>query len=247
MDNRIAIIGDIHGCIEELRELHAKIVAEGVDAIYHLGDLVDRGPDSPAVVQFCRKNKILGVMGNHESSLLSLLDKSRSPHFDTEAVSQAKSERMKILAKLKSDDLTYLKALPKLHLLESHQTVLVHGGLWPGRELWQQDRSILYLQVINPSRPHEIRWTSKFGEYSLEQSRAEGYAPWAELYDGPQRIIYGHTVFEEPQILGNTVGVDTGCVFGGKLTAVLLPDLRFISVKAGKAYALRKAGYEGES
>lgn len=243
MDKRIAIIGDIHGCIDELQELHSNLRSEGIDTIYHLGDLIDRGPDSPAVVSFCRENEIQGVMGNHESSLLSLLEKSRSGQIRSESITQAKSDRMAILGRLNSDDLTYIKSLPKLHVLDRFQTVLVHGGMWPGRELWEQDRSILYLQVINPQRPHELRWTAKEGEYSLAQSRAEGFAPWPEFYDGPHQVVYGHTVVPEPSVIGKTVGIDTGCVYGGKLTAAILPGLNFLSVEARRAYAPRKAGW----
>ncbi len=240
MTRRKAIIGDIHGCIEELKELHAKLKALGIDEIYHLGDLVDRGPDSPGVVRFCRQNDIKGVMGNHESSLLSLIDRKKSPGFDPRTLGREKMAKWDIARALSSEDIAYIRALPKLHVLADDKLVLVHGGLWPKRNLWDQDRSILYLRVIHPDRPGEVRWLNKPGEYTLEQSRREGFAPWYELYDGSEHVLYGHTVNSKPLVHGQTVGIDTGCVYGGQLTAYVIPDKTFVHVEARRIYAKRK-------
>lgn len=241
MPMRTAIIGDVHGCLAELVELCALLRADGVHRIFHLGDLVDRGPDSAGVVKYCRENRIQGIMGNHESSLLALNEKVRSHYFDPRTLTPDKQIRVKILQAMKREDIAYLKLLPKLHALDEFNTVLVHGGLWPNRSLWHQDRSILYLQVIHPDRPGDVRWTSREGSYTLAQSRAEGFAPWQELYNGNEQVVYGHSVFEEPNIHGNTIGIDTGCVYGGKLTALVLPEKKFISVKAKAAYVERRA------
>lgn len=234
-----AIIGDIHGCITELVELHRLLIQEGIEEIYHLGDLVDRGPDSPAVVRYCRENGFRGVMGNHESSLLALIDRSRSPQFHPSSLTREKQGKWDIARALSAEDIAYLRALPKLHVLEGENMVLVHGGLWPGRSLWDQDRSILYLRVINPQKPGEVRWIERPGEYTLEDSRREGYAPWHELYDGPEEVIYGHTVYDRPQDHNRTFGIDTGCVYGGYLTAFMLPKRSYLQVKAKRAYAIK--------
>ncbi len=234
-----AIIGDIHGCITELKELHEVLKAQGIEEFYHLGDLVDRGPDSPGVVRYCRLNGFRGVMGNHESSLLALIDRSKSPQFHPSMLPVEKIDRWDIARALSTEDIQYIRALPKLHVLDDSKVVLVHGGLWPKRNLWEQDRSILYLQVIHPDKPGDVRWTQRPGLYTLEESRAEGYSPWQELYDGDEEVIYGHSVFSEPNSQKLTLGIDTGCVYGGSLTAYVLPDRRFVQVKAHRAYSTR--------
>lgn len=89
MASRIAIIGDIHGCVDELIALHEKLRAENITEIYHLGDLVDRGPDSVGVVRYCRENGFRGVMGNHESSLLNVIDRMAKPVFAPSKISTA--------------------------------------------------------------------------------------------------------------------------------------------------------------
>ena len=239
MTRKKAIIGDIHGCIAELTRLHALLIAEGIEEFYHLGDLVDRGPDSRAVVQYCRIHGIRGVMGNHESSLLALIDRSKSSEFNPSQLSVERQGKWQLAQSLTADDIVYIRSLPKLHVLEEEKLVLVHGGLWPNRAIWEQDRSILYLQVIHPDRPGEVRWTERPGEYSLAESRALGFAPWQELYDGEEKVVYGHTVFEQPSMQGLTIGIDTGCVYGGSLTALVIPEYTFVSVAAHNAYASR--------
>ncbi len=243
MASRIAIIGDIHGCIDELKALHEKLRSESITEIYHLGDLVDRGPDSVGVVRYCRENGITGVMGNHESSLLNVIDQMNKPDFDPSKMSAAKGERLAIAQGLSVDDIAYIRALPKLHVIDEHNLILVHAGLFPGRAIHEQDRTVLYMQMIHPDRPGDIRWTRKQGQYTNEESRAHGYASWQELYDGAERVIYGHTLYSEPNIQGLTTGIDTGCVFGGSLTAVIIPDEKIIQVKAKKKYAERHEGY----
>jgi predicted phosphodiesterase len=232
-----AIIGDIHGCLSELKELHEVLKAQGIEDYYHLGDMIDRGPDSPGVVRYCRVNGFRGVMGNHESSLLALIDRSKSPHFQASKLPVEKLARWDIARALSSKDIQYIRSLPKLHVFDDLKIVLVHGGLWPNRSLWEQDRSILYLQVIHPNKPGEVRWTRRPGLYTLEESRAEGFSPWQELYDGEEEVVYGHSVFAKPSFQKSTLGIDTGCVYGGYLTAYVLPDRRFVQVKAHRAYA----------
>ncbi len=239
MGVRRAIIGDIHGCITELRELLSLLQSEGIEEIYHLGDLVDRGPDSLAVIRLCRELGLKGVMGNHESSLLALYDRSRSPDFQSQDLPREKRNKWEIAKAMSPEDLGYIRSLPKLHLLEDENLVLVHGGLWPKRSLAEQDRSVLYLRVIHPDRPGEVRWMEKPGHYTLEESRKAGFAPWYEIYDGSESVVYGHTVVDQPRLHGRTIGIDTGCVYGGSLTAYVLPEREFRQVKAKASYARR--------
>ena len=138
----------------------------------------------------------------------------------------------------------YLESLPFLHVSDELETVLVHGGLYPEIELWQQiPHAMIRAQLIHTQRPiGDIRWweTDKEGR-SEESNRAEGWVRWYEVYDHPYLCVYGHSVFKEPyyhvnKVGGRSLGIDTGCVFGGTLTAVVLPEMKFISVPACREY-----------
>jgi predicted phosphodiesterase len=232
MKNRIAIIGDIHGCIDELKELLELIDNEGVPTIYHLGDLVDRGPDSGAVVSLLRRRGIFGVMGNHESKLLALLQRGPASQIRDED-----KRRSALSISADSANLEYLKSLPRLHYIGEvleRPVVLVHAGLWPGLPLYRQPFSVMMAQLIKADTPGEVAWLTD------ENARKKGLLPWWELWDGEEIAVFGHTVFHEPQLMNRTIGLDTGCVFGGRLTALILPDFRFLSVKAKARYAERE-------
>lgn len=229
---RIAIIGDVHGCITELTEMLELLKAERLDGIYHLGDLVDRGPDSGAVVSLVRRQNISGIMGNHESKLLDLIQKG-SP-------SSIKDEDKRRSAESVSGDpenLNYLRSLPRIHFIAGvieKPIVLVHAGLWPRIPLWKQPFAVMMAQLIDPNKPGSVAWLSD------KEAKARGFVPWWEVWDGEETAVFGHTVFQEPQILGRAIGIDTGCVFGGSLTALILPDMRFVQVKAKREYASRE-------
>lgn len=232
MKKRIAIIGDIHGCIDELTELLDRLRAEQLDAIYHLGDLVDRGPDSGAVVSLMRRQGIAGVMGNHESKLLDLLKKSKPKDIKSE-------DKRRSAESLSANpgSMEYVAALPRIHLIDDVLPVpvaLVHAGFWPRLPLWKQPFAVMMAQRIDPDKPGSAAWLSD------EKAKAEGLVPWWDVWDGEETVVFGHTVFQEPQVFGQTIGIDTGCVFGGALTALILPDMTFIQVRAKRQYSFRE-------
>lgn len=230
-ERKIAIIGDVHGCFEELSELVSILRKEGVEDIFHLGDLIDRGPDSGAVVDFVIRNNISGVLGNHESSILN------SKYVDSSKIRNTEKKRSKEALDKVAVAWDYLFSLPKLHVIDGlldYPVVLVHGGLWPVVPLYRQPKSVLFAQLIDKNRPGKTAWTTD------EESIAKGFVPWWEAYDGEEYVFFGHTVFEKPFIKNRIVGLDTGCVFGGHLTAVILPDMKFVQVKAKKTYSIRK-------
>lgn len=234
---RRAFIGDIHGCIDELKELYQLLQAKGIDEVWHTGDLVDRGPDSGAVVQFCRENKIRGVLGNHESTILPYRFK-----FNSEIPQNL--EKNRTCHSIRSElDWDYLASLPPLHVFDDEKIILVHGGLYPGLPLYAQPKeAMIRLQLIHLDQIGTTKW------FDLDQDgvseavhRAQGWMRWYEAYDLDYDLVYGHSVNENPHIYsgqagGRTIGIDTGVCYGGQLTAVILPSLEFISVPAKKIY-----------
>lgn len=229
---RAAVIGDVHGCFDEFQELYQMLLHESLDEIRHAGDLVDRGPDSGAVVDFCRRNKISGVVGNHESVLLERFRKGLGRKLN--------EDKERTFASIRNPaDWDYLSSLPHLHVDDTLRTVYVHGGLYPGINLTNQPpKAVTTVQLIRPNGViGETRWFGVDTKGRTEaENRAEGWVRWYELCDHPYTVVYGHSVYESPLIYKNTIGIDTGCVFGGRLTAVILPERKFISIPAKRQY-----------
>ncbi len=229
MERRIAVIGDIHGCHMELSQLLQELHSEGVTEIYHLGDLVDRGPDSGKVLELVLQHGIKGVMGNHESRLLDIR-RHRG------GIKNPDKKRSSLALDQTPGAWEYLESLPRVHVIDdflSESLILVHGGLWPYIPLYAQPFAVLMAQLVDPDKPGAVAWLNN------QKAKEQGYAPWWEIYDGQEYVCFGHTVFDKVQIHGRTIGLDTGCVFGGALTALILPDFRYIQVKARETYAKR--------
>lgn len=243
---RIAVIGDIHGCIDELVELYAKLRLLSLCGIYHAGDLVDRGPDSGAVIDFCRENGIQGVLGNHEESILGWWRR-----YKEEGIVPNNKDKARTLSQLNDERVAYMQSLPKLHVFDQFKTVLVHGGLWPGRGLHQQPHNIIRAQMIHQDEDKlgRTRWWGKdapngASKKTEAESYLEGWRRWYEIYDWDYNVVFGHSVFKDPFVHESVagakcVGVDQGGCFGGFLTAVILPDMQFVQVRAHRTYTGR--------
>jgi predicted phosphodiesterase len=246
---RRAFIGDIHGCIDELEALYQLIQATGVEEIWHTGDLVDRGPDSGAVIQFCRENDIRGVLGNHESAILPY-------RFKFNQLIPKDPEKNRTCHSIRSDlNWDYLEALPPLHVFDDTKTILVHGGIYPELPLYAQPKeAIIRLQLIHRDQIGTTKWFGLDQDgISEEVNRSNGWKRWYEAYDLPYDLVYGHSVYKTPLIKkglqgGRTIGIDTGVCYGGHLTAVILPELEVISIPAKKTYFRAKRPFNtGES
>jgi predicted phosphodiesterase len=217
MNGRIIAIGDIHGCHLEFNELLERLELTPTDQLILLGDLVNRGPDSNRVIDLAKANRAISLMGNHELRLLNYRrtqDTVFSKENDTETAD-----------KFRPEDWAYLEAMPLTHYVEELQTVFVHGGFLPNEPWQKQPASVVTrIQVIDA--------------HGKPRKRAdEPDAPaWADLWNGPPFVVYGHTPRPEVYKLKWSVGIDTACVMGGHLTAYVLPEKRIVQVKARKTY-----------
>jgi hypothetical protein len=253
---RIAVIGDVPGCVAEFEELLAHLEWCSVDEIWTVGDLVDRGPDSHGVIQLCRDKGVRSVMGNHDQSIIDHYERhllsGQSPKNDDKA---------KTIKQLTPEDVDYLRRLPPLHVFDKLGLVVVHGGLWPGLALHQQPKNVIRAQLINPYRLYESRWwgpdaMEHRSQKSEEESRREGFERWYRLYDHSFDCIYGHSTWAQPMIhqnkgAGRTIGIDTGSCFGGSVTACIYGIDRnpsFLSVKAKELWfpAARRCFWEAD-
>ena len=171
---RIATIGDIHGCIIEFKELLNKLEWLSLDEIWALGDLVDRGPESGQVVELCRKKGIKAVMGNHDSSLLSLRMRMK-----TKGLIPQNPDKYKSIQQLGEKDWKYLQNLPKLHIIDPLGLILVHGGVWPALEWYKQPDAVIRAQLIHPTRLENRWWGRDATKHKCgkteEESKKEGF------------------------------------------------------------------------
>jgi predicted phosphodiesterase len=213
---RTVVIGDVHGCREELEELLAACSVTAADDVVLVGDLVAKGPDSAGVVELCRERRLRAVLGNHDAKVLAI----RSG----EETKPPKSIHVEVAQRLSAEAWEYLASLPLWIRLEGHRALVVHAGLAPGVPVEQQRREdLLNLRSIRPDGR-----TSK---------RAEDGVPWASVWPGPEHVFFGHDAMRGLQQYAHATGLDTGCVYGGSLTAQVLPERRLVSVRARRVWA----------
>jgi serine/threonine protein phosphatase 1 len=214
---RLIAIGDIHGCHQEFADLLDKLQLERDDRLVLLGDLINRGPDSCKVLDLARAHDAISLLGNHELRLLK--------YRRTGDKKLLKEHDLDTYERLRPQDWTYLENMLLTYEERELNTVLVHGGFLPGIP-WQKQPAevITRIQVVNDR-----------GEPAKRADEPDAPA-WADLWMGPPFVIYGHTPRPEIYKLKWSVGIDTGCVMGGLLTACVLPEKRFFQVKARSAY-----------
>jgi hypothetical protein len=214
---RTIVVGDLHGCVDELRDLMRACGYAPGDRLVAVGDLVAKGPDSQGVVQLLREEGGLAVMGNHDAHALKAHEKGES----------SKPERRQLLETLTKPDWAYLAALPYHRRLGPERagatdTAVVHAGAVAGVPLERQDHEhLLTLRSI--------------ADDGTPTKKIEG-TPWAALWQGPERLVFGHDAIRGLQEYPMATGLDTGCVYGGKLTALLLPERKLVSVNARRSY-----------
>lgn len=204
---RHLIIGDIHGCYEELMQLLELANLQADEILVSVGDIVDRGADSLKVYEFFKNRpNSLVIMGNHERKHLRQV-----LSFGQEIVKMQMGEKY-------PEFLEWLKTLP--YFYETEAAIVVHGGFENGVALASQREDVLSGATA--------------GEKYLQTLYGEKY--WSDFYSGEKPIIWGHHVTgDAPMILPNKVyGIDTGACHGGYLTAISLPDFEIFQVKAAK-------------
>lgn len=235
-NKRTIIVGDIHGCIDELDELIKTLSYDkNSDRLILLGDLIDRGPDSVAVVARARAMDLECVMGNHDYKFLKWFRSagSRNDVYD----------RHPYYSKFSDADINYIARMSDY--IKTDNTVIVHGGLRAHIPLAKQSKEDLYYirYMDKDMRFVSLKKINKFGKEEL------GAKFWTEFWKGPESAVYGHNVhsYEIPLIEEvapgvSCYGLDTGCCFGGKLTALILETKEIVQVQAKMAYY--KSDYE---
>lgn len=227
---RTLFVGDVHGCSDELRKLLALARLGPADEVVFVGDLVARGPDSRGVLRLFRELGARSVLGNHERRLLEVRE-ARSRGESGPHISRAAEQ---LYASLDAEDWASLASeTPTLELPE-HDVRVVHGGVVPGRAVEAHDLDTLT----------RMRSLGADGE----PSDSFDVVPWAASYLSPPHVVFGHNALAGLQLYPYATGLDTGCVYGGSLTGLLLGEgeqvpqafdqrrTRLLSVPAARRY-----------
>lgn len=213
MSARTIVIGDIHGCYDELRDLLDRLGVGADDRLVCVGDLIVKGPKNREVLDlFIDDKRFASVVGNHDHALRA--------HWRGERPSLKPAQR-RAHDELSDDReryAAYLDALPYSLTLPSGDAV-VHAGVRPSLRLDEQaPEDLMGLRTLGPER----------------KSR-EG-VPWYEVYRGAERVLFGHWPASAPRRGLRALGLDTGCVYGYHLSAYVVETDALVSVPARRAY-----------
>jgi len=229
---RNIIVSDIHGCIEEFDELIKTLQYDkNNDRIILLGDLIDRGPDSVGVVRRATEMDLECVMGNHEAKFLRWF-RNRGSRRDVH-------EPKPHYTQFSDQDINYIGRMYPYIKIPEHNVIVVHGGLRANIKVEDQKKDDLYYlrYVDKDAKFISLRKISELG------IAASGAHFWTEFWTGPESIVYGHNVhsYTDPLIQEvapgvSCYGLDTGCCFGGRLTALILETKEIVQVQAKKIY-----------
>ena len=199
-NRRTLIVGDVHGCPDELEALLAKArYAQGADRVVLVGDVVVRGPDSRRTLAIARELGASVVRGNHEHRLLA----------GRAGTARLGPNHRRVAADLSKDGWRFLEEMPLWLDLPEHDVRVVHAGVVPGRDMKDAPHDALL----------RMRTIDAKGDWSDRRDLGE---LWGTRYVGPPHVVFGHNARAEPQLHPWATGIDTGCVYGGNLTAVVL-------------------------
>lgn len=213
---RTIVIGDIHGCFDELTDLIRLVELRADDRVIAVGDLIVKGEKNREVLDlFIDDERFSSVVGNHDRALRQ--------RWRGEPVRLTKAQRKASLELEPNREryANYLKRLPYMIDLDSH--LVVHAGVRPGVALKHQmasDLTEMRTMGANPARRKGV--------------------PWYDVYRGRKTVLFGHWPAKEPRRAAHAIGLDTGCVYGGRLTAFILESNQLLSVPARRSYDGRR-------
>jgi hypothetical protein len=216
MQKRTIFIWDVHGCYDELIALCEKFILTSEDHLYFTGDIINKWPKSLEVVEWIQSRpNTWSVIGNHEYYVLTEPEDIPDKHITGEVgrwiLGTETQERLRPLKDLLKDHKDWLLSLP--HYIEKEDFILVHGWIHP--ELGAETP----LEIATLIREHDGK-------------------PWYEHYTGAKPIIYGHWATDGLRIRPNTIWLDSGCVFGGHLSAYILETREIVQVRAHRVHKM---------
>ncbi len=218
----LLIVGDIHGCFDELKDLmDTNYIDNENTCVLFVGDLVNKGPKSPEVVEYVKRNGWYSVRGNHDEISMKekiCLKKGIEP-----------APKVKWVANLPEESLDWLLDLPYAIHVPSRMIIVAHAGLLPGTALENQTPdAFLHIRCV--------KWNGLDWEWIRKYLVEDGYKLWGEVWSGPEHIYFGHDARRFFQKYKYATGLDTACVYGKELTAVYPLTGKIIQLNAHHNY-----------
>jgi diadenosine tetraphosphatase ApaH/serine/threonine PP2A family protein phosphatase len=239
---RCDVIGDVHGCYDELAELlvtlghedllDPEIPPAGSDrkpSVIFVGDIVDRGDkivqSLSLVHRLCRRGHALAVVGNHDDRFLRWLSgrKVQIRHGLEQTVDEFRALKKREQREWGKELIDFFSALPWALRIDEGRAIVAHAA-------W-------HAELHDEPSFDKLRSYTLYGP-TTGRTTPEGFPEridWAPDYHGPELVIFGHQVYDAPYLHEHAIGIDTGCVFGGALTALRYPTLEIVSVKSRRA------------
>jgi len=204
--DRTIVVGDVHGCYFELRALIEEIGVRPRDRLFFVGDLITKGPANREVLDFVRATRHCVSVVGNNELALLRFWRDKSA-----VLTRPQRQTMTALGAAFEPYMQWMAGFPRL--IEMNDFVVVHSGLRPGVALERQ----------------------KVDDLTQLRTLEDSGVPWFDQYEG-KTAVFGHWVFDAPLLRKNAIGIDTGCVYGNTLSAVIFPERRLVSVPAVKAY-----------
>ena len=242
---RIIIIGDLHGCWREADDMLESLRITDDDVVIFAGDIVDRGEHSGRCVDLAMQYR--AVLGNHDEKALKYQKQRASDALFDPALMPATHRRT--FDQLRPAHYRWMASLPHVIRLPQYGSAVVHAGALAGRSLEEQTIThLLRIQIVNPEKGNDHNywaWDRNVNshENALKVAPDDSYRFWTHFWNGPERIIFGHSVLDKPLITEHAIGIDGGCCFGRELWAWVLPDERLHRVPSRQPKGVEWVGY----
>ena len=213
--NKLIIYGDIHGCYDEFISLRNKINHQKDDIEVCVGDIITKGKNSVKTLNFIIKNNIKSIRGNHEDKIIRYFNHQKSNKKNPIVLD---NDEQNIIDNLTEKYIQFLENLPLF--LRFENITIVHGGL-------QNHMNLDNLSEKDKQKILRLRYLDENYEFLAYGKEDEKSIFWADLYDGNQGfIVYGHQWFQEIKKSKFALGIDTGCVYGNQLSAIVFPNIK---------------------
>lgn len=221
MNARTLIIGDVHGCSAELSALIERFgPIAGKDRLVQVGDLINKGPDTLGCVRIAEQWGMQCVLGNHEAKLLAIAEK---------AMSACTPKEFAFWGRMGSDPQAVVQFVRKMPLwLDLPQCLVVHAGLEPGKNTLKEMSKRVLISIRT--------WDGQ----GVELDRPSDPA-WYDCIRWPKTVVFGHWALRGLVDRPDVKGLDTGCVYGGRLTGWCPEEDRFYFVQAQREYVPMQA------
>jgi protein phosphatase len=246
---RCDVIGDIHGCYDELVDLLRELGHEDLldpdisparegekPRLVFVGDIVDRGdkivPALRLVHRLCTRGHALTVVGNHDDRFLRWLcgRKVQIRHGLEESVAQFEAIAEPERSRWRDELIEFISMLPWALHLDRGRLIVAHAA-------W-------HAELHDERSPDRLRAYTMYGP-TTGNTTPEGFPEridWAPNFEGPELVVFGHQVYDAPYWHEHAIGIDTGCVFGGALTSLRYPEMEIVSIRSRGARYLRRGG-----